>query len=339
MPTMKDVAALAGVSTATVSRALAVGGAPGVSPETRERVLEAVAELGYHPNHLPRNLRRRSSRIFGLVISDIGNPFFTAIARGCEDTAHRHGYRLVLSNTDEDPEREASSLEVMAAERAAGVMLASTDQATDPLRRLVAIGIPIVALDRRVHGLHVDTVTVDNETASYEAVRHLIELGHERIAMIGGPDTVSSVRERADGYLRALRTHRLELGEELLRRGDLRESGGYRTTLELLALREPPTAIFSANNLTTIGVLKALRERGVRIPSELSLIGFDDVPTGELVDPPLSVVVQPTYQLGARATELLLRRMEHPEAPVRELVLDAKLALRGSTGPPPGARE
>jgi LacI family transcriptional regulator len=335
MPTMKDVAALAGVSTATVSRALAVGGSD-VSLETRERVLQAVKELGYHPNHLPRNLRRRSSRIFGLVISDIGNPFFTAIARGCEDTAHSHGYRLVLANTDEDAEREASGLEVMAAERAGGVMLASTDQATDPIRRLLAIGIPVVALDRRIHGLHVDTVTVDNEAASYDAVRHLIDLGHERVAMIGGPDTVSSVRERADGYLRALRSHRLELGDELLRRGDLRESGGYRMTVELLSLPSPPTAIFSANNLTTVGVLKALRERGVRVPSDLSLIGFDDLSTGELLDPPLTAVVQPAYQLGARAAELLLRRVENPEAPVQEVVLSAQLTVRGSTGPPPG---
>ncbi len=335
MATMKDVAAHAGVSTATVSRALAVRGSS-VSIETRERVLQAVKELDYHPNHLPRNLRRRSSRIFGLVISDIGNPFFTAIARGCEDIAHEHGYRLVLSNTDEDAEREASSLEVMAAERVAGVILASTDQATAPIRRLVAIGIPVVALDRRIHGLHVDTVKVDNETASYEAVRHLIELGHERIAMVGGPDTVSSVRERADGYRRALRSHRLEIGDHLLRRGDLRESGGYRTTLELLSLAEPPTAIFSANNLTTIGVLRALRERGIRVPSDLSLIGFDDVPAGELVDPPLTVVVQPTYQLGARAAELLLRRVENAEAPVQEVVLSANLTIRASTAAPPG---
>lgn len=338
MATMKDVAARAGVSTATVSRALATRHSS-VSVETRERVLQAVKELDYHPNHLPRNLRRRSSRILGLVISDIGNPFFTAIARGCEDVAHKHGYRLVLSNTDEDAEREASSLDVMAAERVAGVMLASTDQATAPIRRLVSIGIPVVALDRRIHGLHVDTVKVDNETASYEAVRHLIDLGHERIAMVGGPDTVSSVRERADGYLRALRTHRLDLGDALLRRGDLRESGGYGIAHELLSLPEPPTAIFSANNLTTIGVLRALRERRRAVPSDLSLIGFDDLPTGELVEPPLTVVVQPTYQLGVRAAELLLRRVESPEAPVQEVVLSATLTLRSSTGPPLRTKE
>lgn len=338
MATMKDVALRAGVSTATVSRTLAAAG-PGVSHATRERVLEAVRELGYHPNHLPRNLRQRSSRIFGLVISDIGNPFFTAIARGCEDTAHKHGYRLVLSNTDEDAAREASSLELMAAERAAGVVLASTDLATDPVRRLLTIGIPVVALDRRIHGLDVDTVTVANEMAAYEAVRHLIELGHERIAMIGGPDSVSSVRERIDGCRRALRSEHLDLGDDLLRRGNLRETGGYRMALELLSLPQPPTAIFSANNLTTIGILRAFRERGVAIPTDVSVIGFDDLPTGELVDPPLTVCVQPTYELGARAAELLLRRVENPGAPVQEVVLPATLVIRRSTAAPPARRK
>jgi LacI family transcriptional regulator len=336
MPTMRDVARLAEVSTATVSRALADGG-PRVKPETRERVLRAVAELDYHPNHLPRNMRRRSSRILGLVVSDIGNPFFTAIARGCEDVAQSRGYSFVLANTDEDTDREAARLHTIASERAAGVILASTDEATEPIRRLVATGIPVVALDRRIDGIDVDTVTVDNETASYQAIRHLLELGHERVAMIAGPAARSSIRERADGYRRALREHRLHLGDGLLRRGDLRETGGYRMTLDLLDADEPPTAIFSVNNLTTIGVLRALRERGLRIPADLSLIGFDDLPTGELLDPPLTAVVQPTYQLGVRSAELLLRRVENREAPVQEVVLGATLTIRGSTGPPAAA--
>ena len=304
-----------------------------MSPETRARVLEAVAELDYHPNHLPRNLRSRSSRIVGLVISDITNPFFTAIARGAEDAAKRRGYNLVLANTDEDAESEAASLQTMAAERAAGVIVASTGQTNEGVRRLTSTGIPVVALDRRIEGVQVDTVTVDNETAAYEAVRHLIDLGHERIAMVGGPEKVSAIRERQEGYRRALREHRLEKAASLLRHGDLRESGGYRTTLGLLDEPEPPTAIFAANNLTALGVLRALRERGRRLPDDVSLVGFDDLPTAELLDPPLTVVSQPTYQLGARAAELLLRRVEHPDAPVQQVVLTARLVVRGSTGP------
>jgi LacI family transcriptional regulator len=333
MATMNDVARTAGVSVATVSRVLSNDGA-GVSPELRERVTAAVAELDYHPNHLPRNLRARSSRTIGLVISDIDNPFFTAIVRGAEDVAHRRGYTMVLANTDEDAAREAICLQTMAAERAAGVVVASTGQHSDGVRRLISTGIPVVALDRRIAGANVDTVVVDNETASYEAVSHLASLGHRRVAMVGGPGKVSAIREREAGYERAVRDHGLEPG--LLRHSDLREAGGRRTTLELL--REPaarPTAIFSVNNMSTIGVLHALRDLGLRAPDDVSVIGFDDIPTGDLLDPPLSVVRQPTYQLGARAAELLLRRVEEPDVPVQEVVLAASLVLRPSTGPVP----
>lgn len=330
---MRDVARRAGVSTATVSRAL-TSDAKGVSAAMRERVLTAVEELGYHPNHLPRNMRQRSSRILGLVISDIGNPFFTEITRGCEDVAQERGYNLVLSNTDEDAAREAASLETMAAERAAGVIVASTGQANESVRRLLSIGIPVVALDRRIEGVEVDSVTVDNETAAYEAIRDLIHLGHERIAMIGGPEAVSPIRERQAGYERALREYRLADRPDLLRRGDLRAGGGYRATRDVLAAPDPPTAIFSVNNLTTIGVFRALVERGLEIPDDVSLVGFDDLPTGELLQPPLTVVSQPTYQLGARSTELLLRRVERPEAPIQHVVLAARLVTRASTSPP-----
>ena len=329
---MSDVARAAGVSIATVSRALANAGA-GVSPELRERVLAAVAELDYHPNHLPRNMRARSSRTIGLVISDIENPYFTAVVRGAEDVAHRRGYTMVLANTDEDAEREALCLQTMAAERAAGVVVASTGQHSAGLRRLISTGIPVVALDRRIAGANVDTVVVDNETAAYEAVRHLASLGHRRVAMVGGPGKVSAISEREAGYERAVRDHGLERG--LLWHGDLREAGGRRTTLELLREPERPTAIFSVNSMSTIGVLHALRDLGLRAPDDVSVIGFDDIPTGDLLDPPLSVVRQPTYQLGARAAELLLRRVQEPDAPVQEVVLAASLVLRPSTGPVP----
>lgn len=332
MTTMNDVAQAAGVSVATVSRALSSAGV-GVSPALRDRVMTAVTELDYHPNHLPRNLRARSSRTIGLVISDIDNPFFTAIARGAEDVAHRRGFTMVLANTDEDAAREELVLQTMAAERAAGVVVASTGLHSTGVKRLISTGIPIVALDRRIAGANVDTVVVDNETAAYEAVHHLASLGHRRVAMVGGPTKVSAIREREAGYERAVRDHGLEPG--LLRHADLREPGGRRATRALFAEPTRPTAVFAVNNLTTIGVLHALRELGLRAPGDVSVIGFDDIPTADLLDPPLSVVRQPTYQLGARAAELLLRRVEEPAAPVQEVVLAASLVLRPSTGPVP----
>ncbi|MCA1570125.1 MAG: LacI family transcriptional regulator [Chloroflexi bacterium] len=331
---MANVAARAGVSVATVSRALS-GEGKGVSALVLERVMLAADEIGYHQNNLARNMRAGASRVFGLVISDVGNPFFTAVVRGAEDVAQRHGYSLVLSNTDENPQREAASLDVMAAERSAGVIVATTNQVEDSIRKLVAVGIPIVAIDRRIERLRTDAVVVDNDSAAHEAVGHLIQLGHRRIAMISGPEGVSTGRERSAGYRRALRDHRLEQPPELLRQSNFRESGGYQNAMALLDLEDPPTAIFSVNNLTTLGVLRALRERELRLPSEMSLVGFDDIPTGELLDPPLTVVQQPTYQLGARAAELLIRRLDDPSAPVQEILLAARLVVRGSTAPAP----
>ncbi|MBA2719293.1 MAG: LacI family DNA-binding transcriptional regulator [Chloroflexi bacterium] len=331
---MADVAERAGVSIATVSRALS-GDGRRVSSGVLERVLQAAEDLRYHPNNLARNMRSGSSRIFGLVISDIGNPFFTAVARGAEDVAQRHGYSLVLANTDENPEREAATLNAMAAERAAGVMVATTNENVESLRRLHSIGVPIVAIDRRIAGLPTDSVAVDNETAAYEAVTHLIRLGHERIAMVGGPHDAKTARERYLGYERAFRHHRLEVRPELFREGNFRELAAQVHTQALLELADPPTAIFSVNNLTTIGVLKALREAGVALPGRMSLVGFDDLPTAELLDPPLTVVQQPTYQMGAQAAELLVRRLEDPVAPVEKVLLAGTLVVRGSTAPPP----
>jgi DNA-binding LacI/PurR family transcriptional regulator len=330
---MADVAERAGVSVATVSRALS-GDGKLVSAAVMERVLRAAEDLRYHPNNLARNMRSGSSRIFGLVISDIGNPFFTAVARGAEDVAQRHGYSLVLANTDENPEREGSTLNAMAAERAAGVIVATTNENIDALRRLHSIGVPIVAIDRRIAGLPTDSVAVDNETASYGAVTHLIRLGHRRIAMVGGPHDAKTANERYLGYQRALREHRLDVVPELFCEGNFRESAGLIHTRELLALAEPPTAIFSVNNLTTIGVLKALREAGVSMPHQMSLVGFDDLPTAELLDPPLTVVQQPTYQMGAQAAELLVRRLEEPTVAVEKVLLVGTLIVRGSTAPP-----
>jgi LacI family transcriptional regulator len=332
MPTMADVAARAGVSVATVSRALS-GDPKRVSAPVLQRIIDAAEELDYIPNNLARNMRAGSSRILGLIISDIGNPFFTAVVRGVEDVAQRHGYSLVLSNTDEDPDREAASLGVMAAERAAGLIIATTNQNGTALRRFADMGLAIVAIDRHVVDLPTDSVVVDNESASYEAVMHLVRLGHRRIAIIGGPADADTARERMRGYERALREARIDLQDELVRQGDFRETAGLTMTRELLDLPDPPTAIFAVNNLTTIGVLGALRERGVEVPSAISVVGFDDIPTAELLDPPLTVIQQPTYRVGVRAADLLIRRLREPDAAVKEVVLSARLVVRGSTAP------
>jgi len=329
---MADVAARAGVSVATVSRALS-GDPKQVSAPVLKRIIDAAEDLEYIPNNLARNMRSGTARILGLIISDIGNPFFTAVARGAEDVAQRHGYSLVLSNTDENPEREAASLGVMAAERAAGVIIATTNENGTALRRFRDMGMAIVAIDRHIVDLSTDSVVVDNESAAYEAVTHLVRLGHRRIAIVGGPSDADTARERQRGYERALREARIPIQPDLVCRGDFREAAGLTMTRCLVDLPDPPSAIFAVNNLTTIGMLGALRERGVEVPSAISVVGFDDIPTGELLDPPLTVVQQPTYRVGASAAELLIRRLREPTATIQEVVLTASLIVRGSTGP------
>jgi LacI family transcriptional regulator len=241
----------------------------------------------------------------------------------------------VLANTDEDPERETAALTTMASERASGVILVSTGAARDGIGRLLSAGVGVVALDRRIPGAHLDTVVTDNGTAAFDAVKHLIDAGHERIAFIGGPEHLSPISERANGYRRALAQHHVPYASELVRHGNLREGGGYTFTREVLDLPDPPTAIMSLSNMTSLGVLRAVRERGLDVPAQISIVGFDDVPAGDLLEPPLTVVSQPTYDLGAKAAELLIRRLAEPSAPVREVVLGSTLVVRGSTGPVP----
>lgn len=326
---MADVAKLAGVSDATVSRALSGEGAK-VSQTTLDRVQRAAAELGYQPNNVARNMRAGKARILGLIVSDITNPFFTMLVRGCEDAAAERGYSLVISNTDESADRERASIEVMIAERVAGVMIASTNETLKSLQGLTSVGIPIVAVDRRIDGVRADTVIIDNDSVGHLAASHLIGLGHRRIALVGGPSNVSSHVERENGFFRAMREHSLEVPAEFVQHGNLRSSGGYTATNALLDADELPTAIFSTSNLSTLGVLRSLIEHNVSVPEDMSVVGVDDIPGSELFGPGLTAVIQPTYQMGARAVELVLQRIKDPDRPMAESILAATFETRGS---------
>jgi DNA-binding LacI/PurR family transcriptional regulator len=328
---MRDVARKAGVSTATVSRALAGSGA--VSPEVRERVLAVAAQLSYVPSRLPANLRSKSVRILSLVVGNVRNPYFPELIGGAEEAAGRAGFSLLFGDSDEDAERESAILAQLALERVAGVAIAAAAGVTGGLRALLAVRIPVVAVDRRLTGLEIDTVTVDNEAAMHRGVGHLLELGHRGIALVSGPLEVSAIRERHEGYVRALTEAGVTPGPSLIRHADLREPGARAATTELLAERSRPTAIVTVNNLATVGALKAIREAGLRVPDDVSVLGFDDLLAGELLDPPLTAIAQPTYSIGQRAIELLVRRIAQPDVPVSDLVLDTELVVRASTGP------
>jgi len=330
MATMKEVAKLAEVSVATVSRVL--NNKPNVSPELRSRVLQAVEKLNYKRNRVARSLRAKTSLIIGLVISDIQNPFFTSVVRGVEDVAYAHGYTLLLCNSDEDPTKERLYIDIMLAERVAGVIISPVAEVDNYSSVLLQAGVPVVAMDRRMRDLEVDTVVINNVEGVYQAVGHLIEQGHRRIGFIGGPTRTTTGRERQEGYQKALAEHGLDLEQGLVKIGDFKQDSGYQMTCELLEMDDPPTAVFTANNLMTLGALNAIHEKKLSIPQEVAIVGFDDMSWAQSLAPPLTAVAQPTYELGRTAADLLLRRIGDPYRPTEQICLEADLVVRESSG-------
>jgi DNA-binding LacI/PurR family transcriptional regulator len=330
MATMKEVAKLAGVSVATVSRVL--NNNPDVSPELRSRVLQAVEKLNYKRNRVARSLRAKTSLIIGLLISDIQNPFFTSVVRGVEDVAYAHGYTLLLCNSDEDSAKERLYIDIMLAERVAGVIISPVAEVDNYSSVLLQAGVPIVAMDRRMRDLEVDTVVVNNVEGVYQAVGYLIEQGHRRIGFIGGPTRTTTGRERQEGYQRALTEHGIELDQGLIQIGDFKQDSGYQMACKLLEMDDPPTAIFAANNLMTLGALNAIHQKGLNIPRDVAIVGFDDMPWAPSLAPPLTAVAQPTYELGCTAADFLLSRIADPERPVEQICLRTTLVIRESSG-------
>lgn len=331
MASIKDVAERAGVSVATVSRVL--NHDPRVKAHLRQRVLEAVAELDYHPSRIARGMRNQTVAVIGLIISDIQNPFFTALVRAVEDVAYSHQYTVILCNSDEDPQKEQLYARVLIGERVSGVIIVPTCQ--EACHLLLKRGLPLVVVDRKLPGVKADSVTLDNTAGAYAATRHLIQLGHTRIGLVSAPLHVSVGLERRLGYEKAMLEAGLPLDETLIRTGDFKETGGYRATKDLLRLDPRPTAIFVVNNLMTTGALQAIHELGLRIPEDLSVVGFDDMPWLSLLTPPLTAVRQPVYEIGRAAAQLLFERINlDTVGPNREIVLQPELIVRGSAAPP-----
>lgn len=329
--TSQDVAKRARVSIATISRV--INGYPHVSPQVRRRVLRAVKALNYQPNRTAQRLRAKRSRVVGLIISDIQNPFFTSVVRGIEDLAYEHGYSVVLCNSDEDPNKEHLYVDVMCAEDVAGVIMASTSESNAQVQKLLDRSIPVIAIDRRIRNRQLDSVLVANVAGALEAVGHLLDLGHREIGYIGLPLDRTPGRERYAGYQRALRAHGVKPNRGLVCFGNAKQHGGHECAGKLLKTHPSLTALFVANNLMTLGALTAIQEAGLEIPADVAVVGFDDVPWAPLLRPPLTVVAQPTYELGQKAVELLLDRIKQPDKSVTHVQLNPTLIIRASTGP------
>src|SRR4029077_6798644 len=327
--TIDDVAKAAGVSPATVSRV--VNGTRDVSPDRAARVRAAVAELGYQAFGPARALRLQATDVWAVIVADIENPFFTSIVRGIEDGGREHGFRVMLCNSDEDLRKEADYVDVAIAERMAGVAIARAAHRPAELDPLLDAGIAVVAVDRRPGGTKVDSVLVDNERGAAEATTHLIEAGATRIACITGPQRLSTSNERASGYRKALRHAGRTVDPSLIARTDFRETGGYKAMRELCSLPQPPDAVLVANNLMTVGALEALRDEGLSVPGDVRVVGFDDAPGAQLLQPSLRVVAQPSYEIGRRSAELLLTARSQPARPRQEVLLHPHLIVREST--------
>jgi LacI family transcriptional regulator len=324
-----DVAAMARVSPATVSRVL--NGHQDVGPDFRERVLAAVSELGYRPNRPARSLRTRATTVLGVIISDITNPFFTAMVRGIEDTAQAGGYSVILANTDEDLAKEQRYLEVAAAEQVAGVILAPASSTQTSIAVLAERQIPVILVDRRLRNAQVDSVTVNNYRAAREATRHLIEQGCQRVGMIAGLSRTTTGSRRLAGYKAAFGDCGRAVDPSLIMHADFMAGGGYQATKALLDRSERPDGLFISNNMMTVGALEALTEAGVDIPGEIALVGFDETVWATALRPPLTVVAQPVYAIGESAARLLLERIAGARSTPRNIGLHASLIVRGSS--------
>lgn len=325
---IKDVASMAHVSSATVSRVLA--NKPYIREEIRQRVLQAVETLGYQPNRVARTLRVQSSQIIGLIISDIQNPFFTALVRAVEDQAYAHQYAVFLCNSDENFDKESLYIDLLMAERVAGVIIVPTNENAGSINKLYKANIPLVVVDRQIRDLDLDTVSIDNVKAAHDLVAHLVENGHQRIGAILASPEITTGYERFQGYMAALNEQGIQFDPSLVRTGLPREVLGRQFVDELLSLPTPPTALFTGNNLLTVGALHGIKDRGLKIPDDLSLVAFDDMEWYSVISPTLTAVAQPIYEMGWAAADLILKRIDNPNKPIEKVIYKPELRIRES---------
>jgi LacI family transcriptional regulator, galactose operon repressor len=328
-PNIQDVARLANVSIATVSRVINNQG--GVRKPTEERILKAIEELGYIRNAAARTMKRKETKTIGVIVPDIKNPFFPLVMAGIEQKAREKDYFAILSSTNESPIIEEKIVKNFIERGVDGVIITTANENGEHLKLLKEQNIPMVAVDRSIRSFEVDTVLVDNVNGAYQAVQHLILQGHKKIAIICGPQNTTPGFERFLGYKKALEDYNISFDKSLVVQGDFGEHSGYLATEQLRALDERPTAIFSSNNLMTIGCMKALDDLNWKLGYEVSFIGFDDVDIATFLNPKLTVVARPMNAVGEIAFMFLHERIHFKgDLPKREYSLPPELIIRHS---------
>lgn len=330
--TMEFIARVANVSKATVSRVIN-NNPEGVSRETRERVQKVIEHYAYRPNLMARSIVTSRTKTLGLIIPDITNPFFPAVVKSIEDCAFEAGYTIILCNTDSSPEKEERSISTLIANRVDGVILATTTSEKHPMHeRFAKYDIPCVLIDRSIKGLTCGAgVFIDNAYAMYLAAERLIRSGNREIALAQGPAFLSTSEERLEGYRAALLHYGLAYRPELVVAGDYSIESGHAAVRELLSRHTPFTAVLTGSDVIAFGVIKALREAGLRVPQDIEVIGFDNIPGSEMIDPPLTTVVQPISELGLQAAQALLSLLSGETLENTCIRLEPSLLLRKST--------
>jgi DNA-binding LacI/PurR family transcriptional regulator len=328
--TIKDVAVHASVSVATVSAVMNAN--KYVRPELAQRVHESIAALGYRRNSFARGLKTQVSHSIGLIVPDITNPFFTNIARGVGDVASAYNYSLILGNTDEDPEKEKKYLQLLESKQADGLIIAVTARSHEYLQSLPVQHFALISIDRSLFDLGIDSVMVDNIAGARTATEHLIALGHRRIGLVTGLRGITPTEERLLGYTQALAKYGIAIDPSLIAVAYARVDGGARGALQLLTLEDRPTALFVMDGTMAIGALQAIAKFGLRCPGDIALVCFDDFTWASVMRPHLTVVDQPTYEIGEQSAHLLLERLQHRDRAPREIRLQTRLIIRETCG-------
>jgi LacI family transcriptional regulator len=313
-PTQSDVARLAEVSQAMVSYVLNDNSSVTVPVETRQRIWDAVNKLGYVPDTVARSLRTRKTYTLACVLPDITNPFHTLFARGVQSVAEGHDYDLILYNTNQLAEKEHKTLRSLRQGRVDGVIMTPLHLKMDDLHLLLELNLPIVIQGRRplplqVNGYTLDSIYVNNLMAAHTAVSYLLDKGHKRIGIVAGQQDTIPSQDRMSGYRQALNERGIEVDPALIQAGEFKEEGGYRSMQELLSLDVRPTAIFAASDLMAVGALMAIKEAGLKVPTDIAVIGFDNIPIAKLVNPSLTTIDQFQEKVGQRAAQMLFDRM------------------------------
>jgi len=337
MANIKDVAKLADVSTTTVSHV--INRTRYVSDELTERVKKVMKELNYRPNALASGLRSGKTRSIGLIIPDISNQFFAEISRKIEDKGFEHGYSVILCNSDDDKSKEKNYIDVLVTKQVDGIIFISSGKDSDNLGKTLEFNVPIVVVDRDIQAIDADIVLVNNKSGGLIATRYLIELGHRRFACIAGPSPITPSAMRIAGYKQALREASIPIDTDLIISGDYRFSSGEKAMRELLSIPHSPTAVFASNDMMALGAYKAVYNSGLKIPDDISIIGFDNIPLSQVMYPALTTIGQPIQEMAELAVNQLVERMKFQDQRIklleeepnfRHVVLETELIIRNS---------